>query len=286
MNLPLVELAPGLTVPRIGIGTWGIGGYLASSKFTDDKEDIKQIQFQIEQGLTAIEVWDKQGGGNSLKVLSNVVAPYNRENLTLFAQVDTKYFNTKQDLENNIENYLSKLGVNYVDVLQIHSPKYGELGVEGTVCALCETIKKGKAKYLSISNASIDQIKEAQKYSEYKIIANEVDYNLVDRSVENNGIMEYCRRNGMRILAAKPLARGMVGYLWGMQGMDLIYQLCEKYAITSTQLAIAWLLSKPDVMLWIKSTNRSHINENLAACEVKLEAADIKMLDEWRFKVA
>lgn len=82
-------------------------------------------------------------------------------------------------------------------------------------------------------------------------------------------------------MAYKPLARGMVNYL----SVDPLFkELYQKYDCTVCQLAFAWLISKPNVFVWMKSVNRSHINENLDSFGLNIEEEDLKRIDDWRYE--
>ena len=83
---------------------------------------------------------------------------------------------------------------------------------------------------------------------------------------------------------AKPLAQGMINYLWSSKVDLTIFEMCRKYKATPSQLALAWLLSKKYYFIWVKSINKSHIMENLAAMDLKLDPMDNKILDNWKYK--
>lgn len=268
---------------RLGIGTFGIGGYFEKFDNYDMADEISQIRYMFDSGCNAIDCWDLQAKGNLLTVIKEAIKGYKREKLFIVAKLDVKYFETKEDVKKKVKEYLEKLGIEYVDLLQIHEPTFRKVSEDEVVTEMTSVLKEGYAKQLGVCNASGDQLESLVKTAGVGVFeSNEFPYNLVDRTFEKNGGIEKSRKFGMKIIIAKPLAQGMISYLWSVD--KEIFNLCQKYKATPAQLAIAWLLKEDDIFLWTKSLNRSHISENMKSFEISLSEEDVNFLNEWKIK--
>ena len=282
-NIPSIELAPGISVPKMGIGTWGMGGYMKKSPYNDDDNDIKQIQYQLDCGLTMVDAWLAQGEGHAVKLIAQAIKDRPRNSYFIVAKLDVKNFVTKTDLENTVDQYISSLGIDHLDLLQIHKPQYDGLTAEDTVNEMNRMIDIGKAKLFGVCNANTEKLQEVFQFTKHPITSNEINYSVIDRSYQANGTIDFCQQNNIKILAYKPLARGMVNYLGGVDGSLLFKELSAKYDKTVNQIAFNWLLSKPNFLTWMKSANRSHINENLDSMSFVMDPTDHQKIEDWKY---
>ncbi|MDQ6984783.1 MAG: aldo/keto reductase [Candidatus Dojkabacteria bacterium] len=120
-------------------------------------------------------------------------------------------------------------------------------------------------------------MKEALKYTKHGIVANETHYNLVVRTSEESGVVDFCNKNNILVIAYRPLR---MGYFAGTED-KVLNKLADKYKMTTTQIAINYLVNK-GVLPIVKSTNISHLKENIDAVNFKLSKADLEKLEEWR----
>lgn len=282
-NIPLIELSSGLMVPKIGIGTWGIGGYMKKNPYNDDENDIKQIRYQLDQGLIMIDTWLAQAEGHQINVINQALKGIERDKYFIVSKLDVKNFVTKADVEKTVDSYLQLLGIEYIDLLQIHQPKYDGLSAENTVSEISRLVDVGKAKLFGVCNADVNQLKEVASYTKHQITSNEINYSVIDRTYDDNGTVKYCQENNIKILAYKALARGATNYLSGVAGPPIFKELTAKYDKTPNQIAINWLLTKPNFMAWIKSVNPSHINENLDSLSFVMEPEEHIQIDNWKY---
>jgi len=124
--------------------------------------------------------------------------------------------------------------------------------------------------------------KEAQKFTKSKIVANQVEYNLM---VRNQGkfmknmeseILPYCQENNIMFIAWRPLMKGHLT----KPGFKILDELSEKYEKTRSQIALNWLISKKGLVTISKTSNIEHLKENLGAIGWKLEKKDVEKLDK------
>lgn len=282
-KIPTIKLAEGLEVPRIGIGTWGFGGYMKKNPYNDDENDIAQIKYQIDSGLTLIDAWLAQAEGNMVDIVAKAIVGIPRGQFQIVAKLDVKNFINKEDVEKTVDQFLSKLNLDFVDILQIHKPQWDGLSAEETIFEMDRMIEIGKTKHLAISNANVDLLKESISFAKNKFLFNEVNFSVVDRTYQTNGTVDFCRENNIKMMAYKPLARGMTNYLSGVSGDPVFKDLAAKYDKTTNQIALNWLLSKQNFLAWVKSANRSHINENLDSLSFEMAPEEHQRIDNWKF---
>jgi len=181
---------------------------------------------------------------------------------------------------------LERLQTDYIDIYLIHAPN-PEIPLEETMKAMDYLVDQKLVKFIGVSNFSVEEMKEAQKYSKHKIVANQIPYNLATRNKNHRGkcinmeseIIPYCQENDIIVMAYRPIERGLL-----LEPHPILETLSEKYNKTKAQIAINWLISKKGIITIPKSTNSKHLEENLGAVGWNLSDEDIKILDETQFE--
>ena len=277
-------------IPVIGLGTWGIGGFMETDS-TKDEEGIKAIKDAIELGYTHIDTAELYGVGHTEKLIGNAIKDLDRSKLIITSKVfktNLKY----NDVIASCKKSLEKLQTDYIDIYLIHAPN-PEIPLKETMKAMDYLVEQGMVKFIGVSNFSVEQMQEAQKYSRNKIVANQIPYNLATRNTNldrNTGrvgscinmeseIIPYCQENNIIIMAYRPIERGFL-----LKPNSLLDDLSRKYSKTKAQIAMNWLVSKKNVVVIPKSINIDHLKENLGAISWSLSDDDIKLLDEMEFE--
>ena len=132
-----------------------------------------------------------------------------------------------------------------------------------------ELADKGFARRLGVSNFSVELMKEAQgRLDHAKIAASQIEYNLIERSAEKD-IIPFCQKNGIKVIAYRPLARG------GLANSQnkVLEALAEKYHKTPAQIALNWITSK-DIAAIPKAGSIAHLRENYGALEWRMSEED------------
>jgi len=224
---------------------------------------------------------------------------------------------SRKHVMEGVDACLQRLGHDYVDHLVIHRHPHGVPGqahvpIEETMEALHDVVKAGKALYLGGSSMFAWQFAElqmtAQMHGWTQFISMQNHYNLVYREEERE-MNPYCAQSSVALMPWSPLARGILtgayqgGFAGGStnrsQGADRqrteslyhgahVFEVAErvvetaaKYGKQPAQIALAWLLSKPEVSAPIVGVSRvEQLDELVAATEIELEAADIEYLEE------
>lgn len=265
-------------IPVLGMGTWKIGGQL-EPVYDNDQRDVAAIKQGIALGLTHIDTAEKYAGGHAEELVGKAIEGINRESLFITTKVARDHCDYQEVLK-AMDRSLKRLGISYVDLFLIHAPSEA-VPLHQTMKAMNELIAEGKTRYIGVSNFSVTQLKEAQKYSVNPIVANEIEYNLATR---NNGqyttnveseILPYCQENNIMVIAYRPLAKGMLVN----QKNDLLDTLSKKYNKTPAQVALNWLISKDRVVAITKSSTKEHLKEAVGAIGWRMDASDMQLLD-------
>jgi diketogulonate reductase-like aldo/keto reductase len=266
-------------IPVLGLGTWEIGGGM-SRDTSRDKESITAIRCAVEFGYNHIDTAEMYGGGHSEELVGHAIKDFDRESLFITTKVLPDHLRYNDCLK-AAEESLKRLRTDYIDLYLIHVPN-PIIPVQETMRAMDTLLEQGKIRFIGVSNFSVEQLKEAQKYTGNKIVNNQIEYNLLTRhsgmynvNIESE-IIPYCQENGIIITAWKPLVKGRVF----REKNRLLEEMINKYDKTLAQIAINWLISKKNIITIPKSTNPEHLKENLGALGWKLSEEDIKRLDE------
>lgn len=292
-QLPTRKLYDGAEIPVLGLGTRGLyskdaygkNAYLHKNPFYEEVRALDNISYNFSKGITYVDNCQKYGEGLAVKLTAFALRNYPRDRIfhnCKVTKVNEAPLIHPDQITEQCDWYLKQYNTDYIDSLQIHGPSTINFPIGEAITRMNELIKVGKVKYLSVSNFSVEQLQEAQKVAKTPIISNEVLYNYGDRTIEKNGVLDYCSQQGILVVAYRPLG---LGIYCGQEedpehGDQLLVKLSKKYEKTSGQIALNWLLHNPNVMAIVKSTNSTHINENVGALGWKMHKTDYKELSK------
>jgi len=267
-------------IPVLGLGTWSMGGGMISDT-TYDNENIYAIKTAIELGITHIDTAEMYGHGHAEELVGEAIKDFNRETLFITTKVSPENLRYN-DVIASAKESLKRLKTEYIDLYLIHVPN-PKIPIQETMKALNFLYEQKLIRFIGVSNFSVKQIKEAQKSSQNKIVANQIEYSLLIRNEGNeyisnmeSKVIPYCQENNIMVIAYRPLARGKLT----KPGFKILDELAKKYNKTQAQIAINWLISKKKVITIPKSTRIEHLKENLGALDWKLKPEDIRKLDK------
>jgi pyridoxine 4-dehydrogenase len=166
---------------------------------------------------------------------------------------------------------MRRLGIETIDLWQLHriDPKVPREEQFELMKALQD---EGKVRHLGLSEVSVEEIKAAQEVFEVATVQNL--YNLTNRQSED--VLDYCEQQGIGFIPWFPLAAGQLAEPGGA-----VTEVAAAHDATTGQVALAWLLARSPVMLPIPGTSSvEHVEENVAAAELKLTADEIARLDK------
>lgn len=256
----------------ISYGTWPIWG-ISEAQSEHEEEGIRSIQYAIERGIFFIDTAEIYGCWQSEKILGKAIKKYERQNLFIASKVRGSNVSYNA-IKNACENSLQRVWSAYFDLYYIHW-KENQFDLAESMRALEDLVDEWKIKNIWVSNFSSESLKEAQTYcKKYRIVANQVHYNLLFREPEKEGLLQYCQENDIMLVAYRPLELGKLAhnptlhYMW----------LAKKYNATSAQLSLNWLHSQMNVVTIFHSQNKNHIEENLNSLDFKISPEDIAFL--------
>lgn len=267
------ELSNGQKIPVIGLGTWGIGGFFEADT-SQEKKEIHIIREGIKLGLTHIDTAEIYGHGQTEKEIGKAIKKFDREKIFITTKVwkTNLYYN---NIIKSLESSLKRLQTDYVDLYLIHWPN-PNIPIKKSMEAMEYLAEQGKIKAIGVSNFSIQEINQAQKHlKKYKVVANQIEYNLLRREAEKN-IIPFCKNHNILIIAYRPLAKGELAH----KGIKILDDIAKKYNKINSQIAIKWLISQKNVVVIIKSSNINHIKHNINVFGWELEPQDKEQLEK------
>ena len=284
----------GPEVSVIGFGGWPIGGGMGA---VDERTAIKTVQRAIDLGMSLVDTAEMYR--TSETIIGKALKGGYRDRCFLATKVSNDF--SRKGVEKAIENSLRALGVEYVDLYQVHAWD-PDVPIEETMEALVKIQEKGQARYLGVSNFRVEQLKKALQVA--PVVSNQINYNLFLRTAEHE-LFPFCRKHGIGIMAHSSLAKGiLVGkytethrfaaddersqfsqyqgddFLKYLDAVEDLKKLAAEKGVSIIELALAWVLRLPEVscaLVGIK--NPDHVDEPLAAADVELTKKEIKKVD-------
>jgi len=304
----------GLKVSRMCLGCMSYG-MVKRQWFLDEEEGRPFIRRALELGINFFDTANMYSNGASEEVLGRALRDFaKREEVVVATKV---YFPMRPDVNGRglsrksvmteIDNSLRRLGTDYVDLYQIHRWDY-ETPIEGTLEALHDVVKAGKARYIGASSMFAWQFCKALYLADLhgwtRFVSMQPHYNLLNREEERE-MLGLCLAEGIGVLPWSPLARGRLTRAWESQSsttrsqtdeygkqiysgteeadkpvVDRVGEIAEARGITRAQIALAWLFQQPAVTAPIVgATKPHHLEEAVGALAIKLSEAEIEALE-------
>lgn len=265
------ETVHNITLPKIGFGTWMIGGESTPNPAWDSKS-MTALRSALEVGYTHFDTAEYYAGGHSEELVGRAVRETNtkRENLFITTKVSPEHLDYDAVFK-SCENSLRRLNMDYIDLYLIHWPSAG-MKLEETFRALNKLVRDGKVRHLGVSNFKLKLLRQSQEYCETPILTNQIPYRLPDRSYVENGVIAYCQQNDILVTAYSPVK------FRSMRVNKVLGEIAKTYSATPYQIALAWLVMQPRVITIPMSFDPQHIKENFDAAEIRLSADEIQQL--------
>jgi diketogulonate reductase-like aldo/keto reductase len=267
------DLARGVRIPVLGMGTWGLGGTMMPDR-SRDSEDIAALQAGIDLGMTHIDTAESYAAGHAEEIVGEAIKPYSRRDLFLTTKVWRTHLR-HDDLIASMKASLRCLGVDYVDLYLIHWPN-PEVPLGETMRALERCAEEGYTRFIGVSNFSASLLAEAQSYlRDHRLVADQVEYSLEEQGPTRE-LLPYCLENGVILIAYTPLGKGQLA----RPGNAVLDALAEKYRKTQAQVSLNWLISQEKVVAIPKASRIEHLRDNLGAVGWRLSQEDSLKLKE------
>lgn len=285
----------GLQVPNIAVGCMRINGL-------DSKKAEEFVEKSLELGANFFDHADIYGAGSCEEIFAEAahMNPNNREKMILQSKCGIKpgvmFDFSREHILSSVDGILKRLNTEYIDILLLHRPD-ALVEPEEVAAAFDQLEQSGKVRYFGVSNQKPMQIELLKKYVKQPIIANQLQLSvtnahmisnglevnmLTEKSVDRDGsILDYCR---LKDITIQPWSPYQYGFFEGVfldndkfpKLNDTINRVAEKYEVTNTTIAMAWLLRHPAKMQPVTGTmNLKRLEEICQASELYLSR------DEW-----
>jgi aryl-alcohol dehydrogenase (NADP+) len=311
--MELVRLGnTGLNVSRICLGTMTYGDPNWRDWVLDEQASRPFIKRALEGGINFFDTADMYSLGVSEEVVGRALKDFadKRESYVLatkvFFALDGRHGGlSRKHIMHAIDDSLRRLGTDYVDLYQIHRFDH-RTPIEETIEALHDVVKSGKARYIGASSMHAWQfakyLSTAERMGMARFVSMQNFYNLVYREEERE-MLPLCRDQGIGIIPWSPLARGFLGrsaahaldrqstraksdnvldMKFGDADVETLRRVEEtgrRHGRSNAQIATAWLLAKGVTAPIIGASKMSHLDDAIAAAEIKLSADEVAYLD-------
>jgi len=305
----------GVKVSRLCLGCMTYGSKKWREWVLEEEESRPFIRRALEMGFNFFDTADMYSNGVSEEILGRALKEFapSRDRVV----VATKVFNpmgddpnqrglSRKHIQHAIDDSLRRLGMDYVDLYQIHRFDY-TTPIEETMEALNDVVRAGKALYIGASSmfawqfAKMQHIAGSRGWRRFSTMQNH--YNLIYREEERE-MLPLCRDEGVGVIPWSPLARGFLAgnrtkenygetvraktddYAQGMYYQDSDFEVVKRVTeiartrgVSNAQIALAWVLHQPGVTAPIVGASKmKHLEEAVAALQIRLDEAELKAL--------
>jgi aryl-alcohol dehydrogenase-like predicted oxidoreductase len=305
--------ATGLRVSRICLGMMSFGPHESRPWAIDEAAAEPIVRRAVEGGVIFFDTADVYNGGRSEEITGRLLKQLfgSREEYVVATKVHGRTMPgvngaglSRKHILASIDASLERLGLDYVDLYQIHrwDPR---TPIEETMDALHDVVRSGKARYIGASSMYAWQFAKAQSVAQTRFVSMQNHYNLVYREEERE-MIPLCLDQGVAVLPWSPLARGLLAGNRTREGerktersrtdafadslytpdvdfavVDRVAEVAAARGVPAAQVALAWLLQKPGVTAPIVgATKLEHLEDAMAAERLSLDADAVAQLEE------
>jgi aryl-alcohol dehydrogenase-like predicted oxidoreductase len=312
MSLSTIQLgSQGLNIPKIGLGCMGMTGFEDADMYgeADEKEAIATIHRSLELGGNFLDTADLYGPFKNEQLIAKAIG--NNRNKYIIAskfgweiddnnKVTWAINGSKEYVKKSIERSLKNLKTDYIDLYYMHRLDKNT-PIEETVQVMSDLVEEGKIGYIGLSEVSSETIKRA--HAIHPITTVQSEYSLFERTAEERGVLKTLQDLGIGFVAYSPLGRGFLSgqirsiddlpendfrraiprfqekyFHKNIELVEAIENLAIEKNITSSQLALAWIMNKGIVP--IPGTKRTkYVEQNIESAQIQLSESDLLKLE-------
>ena len=266
-----VTMPNGEEVAALGLGTWRMGETAAARA-----SEVSAVRTALELGWRVIDTAEMYGDGEAERIVGEALAQalragtLARDGVFIVSKVMPQNASAKGTIA-ACERSLRRMDVDRIDLYLLHWR--GAYPLHETIRGMEALQERGWIRHWGVSNFDRDDMEELDGApGGSACMANQVYYSLSERGVEFD-LLPWMRQRRMPLMAYCPLDRGALGR------HPSLSVLAERVGATPAQVALAWTVSQPGVMALPKAVKPAHLEENLAAADLQLDATAIATLD-------
>lgn len=311
-----------LELSAITYGAFAIGGNMWGGN--EQKDSIASVQASIDNGVTSLDTAPFYGFGLSEKMIGEAIKGYDRSKLQLLTKfglvwdgsnagkgeyffeadengkkIPVYKYASKLNIIKEVEESLTRLQTDYIDLLQIHWPDQ-TTAISETMEALETLIQQGKIRAAGVSNYSLNQIQEARKT--LNIASNQVGYSMLNRGIEGD-LVPYAQENDLGIIVYSPMERGLLTGKYFEEGklkendhrngyfqqfdlnnvktfLDVITPIAYEKNVSLSQLVLRWTSLQPSISVVLAGArNAEQAVLNAQAMNVNITAEEMNFIN-------
>jgi aryl-alcohol dehydrogenase-like predicted oxidoreductase len=308
-----------LHLTTVGFGAWAIGGggWAFGWGPQDDEDSVRAIHRALDLGVNWIDTAAIYGLGHSEEVVARALAD-RRGKVVVATKCSLRWRKggriysslAAQSVREEVEQSLRRLRLETIDLYQVHWPN-PDREIEEGWGAIAELVKEGKVRYAGLSNVNVPQMRRA--HAIHPITSLQPPYSMVGRGVEQE-ILPFCAEHGIGVVAYSPMQCGLLTgafsrerlaqldpgdwrrkdssfnepvFSKALELVDHLRPVAERGGHTPAQLAVAWVLRRPEVTAAIVGGRRpSQVEETAPAGDWELTGAEIEEIDRILAEVA
>ncbi len=301
-----------LHLTRMGLGTWAIGGdWQHGWGVQDDKKSVATIVRALELGINWIDTAAVYGLGHAEKIVAQAVSEFasrpllaTKGGLTWKANGKVIPKLTRASVQSEVEASLKRLGVDSIDLYQIHWPN-PESEIEEAWETVAGLVEAGKIRYAGVSNFNVEQMQRAQKI--FPIASLQPPYSMLRRQIEQD-VLPFCAEQQIGVICYSPLQKGILTDKFtrhfvnglaandhrsksdpdfeeprlgaNLEFADALRGMANQKKVAVGDIAIAWVLRRPEVTAAIVGARTpEQIAENVRAVKCTLSDSDLSVIE-------
>lgn len=273
----------GKTLTKIGIGSFGIGGRghrdVALTELQEDRVYIDALVYTLKKGINFTEIALGYGHGNAMRLFKQALdeSGIKREDIFFTHSLYTRDFSTTKVVKEDIDTFYHTMDTSYADSTLVTQSLILKFGEQTVYTLLHDLLETEKTRFVSLSNASPDFIRQFKKEFGDKFYAHEGHLSFEVRALQDKGVFTTCNELGVKNIVWRPLGRNKtLNRNW-----ELLIELAEKYKKTQSQIILSWVchLGYGPMVLALST---KHIDENIASTEFTMDEEDYKRITDFR----
>ncbi len=309
MTIPTTVQLGKSSIAPIGVGTWAWGDsfFWSYGKEYGEAQLAEAFNSSVDAGITMFDTAEIYGLGESERIVGRLVKTRKEKIYIATKYMPVPWRVSAKQVSDAVDASLSRLGVEFIDLYQIHQPFSFLMGQPTLLKTLAREVEAGRIGALGVSNYSESQMREAHGTLAslgIPLAVNQMQYSLLYRKIESNGVLAAARELEVTILAYSPIAQGLLTGKYtangpvvatGARKMDarfkpeglqkiqpiltMLKEIGEKHDRTCAQVALNWLIAQPGVIPIPGAKTADQAAQNAGAIGWSLNNEEIAEID-------